>query len=57
MSVQEDIRTVKVHISGLRRKLCHAAGEQAFALVCRKDRGYRLEFATDQRKEDGYGEN
>ncbi len=56
MSVQQDVRTVKVHISGLRRKLYNAAGEQSFELVFRKDRGYRLEFAADQRKEDGYGE-
>lgn len=57
MSVQEDIRTVKVHISGLRRKLCHVAGDRAVELVCRKDRGYRLEFTDDQRKEDSYGES
>lgn len=52
MSVQEDVRTVKVHISGLRRKLSHVAGEQAPALVFRKHRGYRLEFASDRVKED-----
>lgn len=47
MSVHDDVRTVKVHISGLRRKLCHAAGERAFELSFRKERGYRLEFFTE----------
>lgn len=57
MSVQEDVRTVKVHISGLRRKLSRVGGEQALTLVCRKDRGYRLEFADVYEKEAGEHEN
>jgi len=48
MSVQEDVRTVKVHISGLRRKLRQAAGDSALELVSQKERGYRLEFADSQ---------
>ena len=48
MSVQEDVRTVKVHISGLRRKLRQAAGDSALELVSQKERGYRLEFAGSQ---------
>lgn len=56
MSVQQDVRTVKVHISGLRRKLYNVAGEQSLILVFRKDRGYRLEFAADQRMEDRHSE-
>ncbi len=42
MSAQEDVRTVKVHISGLRRKLRQAAGDSALELDYKKDRGYRL---------------
>ena len=48
MSAREDVRTVKVHISGLRRKLCQTAGDSALELLHQKDRGYRLEF-TDER--------
>jgi len=48
MSAQEDVRTVKVHISGLRRKLCQTAGDSALELLHQKDRGYRLEI-TDER--------
>ena len=48
MSVREDVRTVKVHISGLRRKLRQAAGEGVLELVSRKERGYRLEFTGMQ---------
>ena len=47
MSVQEDVRTVKVHISGLRRKLRQTAGERVVELVSQKERGYRLEFAVE----------
>ena len=52
MSVQNDIRTVKVHISGLRRKLCHAAGDTAVELIFRKERGYRLEFPDKKKVRD-----
>ena len=52
MSVQNDIRTVKVHISGLRRKLCHAAGDTAVELIFRKERGYRLDFIDKQTGRD-----
>lgn len=48
MSAYEDIRTVKVHISGLRRKLYQTAGDDTIKLVSRKERGYRLEFADSK---------
>lgn len=47
MSAQEDVRTVKVHISGLRRKLRQAVGGNVLELVSQKERGYRLEFAGE----------
>ena len=48
MSAQEDVRTVKVHISGLRRKLRQTAGDSALELVSQKERGYRLELTDSQ---------
>ena len=48
MSAQEDVRTVKVHISGLRRKLRQTVGDSVLELVSQKERGYRLELADSQ---------
>ncbi len=52
MSVQDDVRTVKVHISGLRRKLRQTIGSGVLELVHQKDRGYRLEYSDKKDFED-----
>ena len=44
MSAGEDVRTVKVHISGLRRKLLATAKDGRIELLCQKGRGYRLQL-------------
>lgn len=46
MSVGEDIRTVTVHISGLRKKLRKGSGDRA-NIDCSRTRGYRLELEEE----------